>query len=224
MAGARRCLYFAGTLAIAVLAALVPAEVAAASGRDPAIPSPDRRGADSDAPGPSSTGSGPGTADSTEPTSVPPTAGSTSSAPSTPPGGPTDPPRTAGPPAPASASDPSTTGPEPPPANSPAGPPTRLQVVRPTGAPTSAPVRAFPTTTPGAGWADVRGGGRGPDPGSQPRPVAVQPGPQDIGGANDPWSLLRGPEAGAHLFVAGFVALLFSIGGLVAVGIRRHRW
>jgi hypothetical protein len=55
--------------------------------------------------------------------------------------------------------------------------------------------------------------------------VNARPQAQDVGGASDgPWSFLRGPEAGAHLFVAGFVALLFSIGGLVAVGIRRHRW
>jgi predicted phage tail protein len=82
-----------------------------------------------------------------------------------------------------------------------------------------------PATSPSAGWSDVQGGRHGPDPGSQPRAVDAKPQSQDVSGAsNAPWSFLRGPEAGAHLFVAGFVALLFSIGGLVAVGVRRHRW
>jgi hypothetical protein len=87
-------------------------------------------------------------------------------------------------------------------------------------------VPAGQPTTPSvtSGRAEVLGGGSGPDPGSQPRPVDAVPQAQDIGGGSDPWAFLRGPEAGAQLFVAGFVALLFSIGGLVAVGIRRHRW
>jgi hypothetical protein len=76
---------------------------------------------------------------------------------------------------------------------------------------------------PSAGWGDARGR-RGPEPGSEPRLVAAQPQAQDVDPSGDPWSFLRGPVAGARLFVAGFVALLFSIGGLVAVGIRRHRW
>jgi hypothetical protein len=85
------------------------------------------------------------------------------------------------------------------------------------------PAPASPSSS--AGWSDVQGGRHGPDPGSQPRPVNAKPQAQDVtGGSSEPWSFLRGPEAGAHLFVAGFVALLFSIGGLVAVGVRRHRW
>jgi len=87
------------------------------------------------------------------------------------------------------------------------------------------PARTLTATPSSAGWADVQGGGRGPAPGSQPHPVNAQPRAQDVSGASDgPWSFLSGPQAGAHLFVAGFVALLFSIGGLVTVGIRRHRW
>jgi hypothetical protein len=111
------------------------------------------------------------------------------------------------------------------PASSPADSPTP-RADRPAVAPRVTPARTpAPTATPSnEGWADVQSGRHGPDTGSQPHPVDARPQAQDVGGASDgPWSFLRGPEAGAHLFVAGFVALLFSIGGLVAVGIRRHR-
>jgi hypothetical protein len=38
------------------------------------------------------------------------------------------------------------------------------------------------------------------------------------------WSILSGPVAGGRIFLAGFFALLFSIGGLVTIGIRRRQW
>jgi hypothetical protein len=241
MAGARRCLYFAGTLAVAVLAALVPTTVAAASGRDPAVPNQDQRGADSDPAGPSNTNSDPGTSGSSTtdpaqpapPTAAPPPAPRTTA--------PADPAGPVDPPGPVPSRSPrggpvGAPGPELPATRagtdapaSPVDPPKRPAVVpHPVPAPSKPPpasvARAEQTTSPGAGWADVRGVGRGPDPGSLPRPVAAKPQAEDVSNADDPWSFLRGPEAGAHLFLAGFVALLVSIGGLVAVGIRRHRW
>ena len=228
MAGARRCLYFAGTLAVAVLAALVPAEVASASARDPAIPSPDRRGADSDAPGPSNTGWDAGSSPISPVATTAPPVAPPSAAPTAPDR--TDPPGPDGPPGPQPSAPPtgqSSTDQGAPAVAPSADPPTRANGIRPALAPRPAPAGTTgpsDTPSPGAGWADVRGEGRGPDPGSQPHPVVAQPQAQDISGADDPWSFLRGPEAGAHLFLAGFVALLFSIGGLVAVGIRRHRW
>jgi hypothetical protein len=74
-----------------------------------------------------------------------------------------------------------------------------------------------------------------PDPGSEPRlDAAANPGLQnDIaagnggGGADQHergWPFDADPETGAQIFAAGFAALLFSIGGLVTVGIRRRRW
>ncbi len=38
------------------------------------------------------------------------------------------------------------------------------------------------------------------------------------------WDFLPDPEVGVRIFVAGFIALLFSIGGLVMVAIRRRQW
>jgi hypothetical protein len=80
-----------------------------------------------------------------------------------------------------------------------------------------------------------------PEPGSRPRvgPFtpsgdAAAPGPDthaDLGAAGPPgggtrtgWSILSGPVTGGRIFLAGFFGLLFSIGGLITIGIRRRRW
>jgi hypothetical protein len=252
MAGARRSLIFAGTLAVAVLAFLVPAAAAAAStsrsvrGHDPG-PLPTGVSRDTQ---PGADPSGSRLSDPTDP--VPTDGGPTAPDPSgaTQPTQPTDPthPTHPGHPAPVPTAAPSRpAGPAPTtssgdPAPAAAGPTTEpapttavdpaqpvpaggpRRIARPAVAPAPRSATGTGSTPePSAGWGDV--GRPGPDPGSQPRPVVAQAQTQDLGGgSNDPWSFLHGPQAGAHLFVAGFVALLFSIGGLVAVGIRRHRW
>ncbi len=60
----------------------------------------------------------------------------------------------------------------------------------------------------------------GDPPGAEPSGGDPPPSPEE----NTAWAFLQSPGAGDRMFLAGFVTLLFSIGGLVTVGIRRRRW
>jgi len=71
---------------------------------------------------------------------------------------------------------------------------------------------------------------RVPEAGSQPRmgPDAAAVGAAEGAKPNVEnsagWDFLSDPEVGVRIFFAGFTALLFSIGGLVTVAIRRRQW
>jgi len=75
---------------------------------------------------------------------------------------------------------------------------------------------------------------RGPDPGSSPQyalPITVPTGPDDANldaaaAQDDVGSLDHSSRQtlGEQLFVGGLVGLLFSIGGLVTIAVRRRAW
>ena len=165
------------------------------------------------------TGSGPAPATDAPPTAPGPTAGPTGHPtvePSPQPAGPPPPP----PPDP-SPVDPAPTepAPAPPAAAGPAAPP--VAPAAPVSATPSAEIRP----------AGVVGPDRAPAPGSEPRfdaPAAGGPAADNLPAepghlVGTGWtSLVSGREAGFRIFIAGLIALVIAISGLVTVAVRRR--
>jgi hypothetical protein len=73
---------------------------------------------------------------------------------------------------------------------------------------------------------------RVPDPGSQPQVRSADrqstgvaaPDSFDSDSVSSGWTFMPDPEVGARLMVAGLIALVFCVGGLVTVAVRRRQW